>query len=715
MQNSSRILLVCCLLAYSALSFGAPNILSRSSANTPHVLTGEPDKIRIMVHVTPKRAEQALAALAQAGGEIHHQFDELGVIAVSVPAAAIPGLERNPNFDMEPDFRRYPSVQTVPYGIDAVQARDVWANTDGSVDSGAPNGSGVLVCVIDSGLQTDHEDMAEVSTVGGYYDPDYSGSWNNDTCGHGTHVAGTITADYNAAGVVGVNPGSTSLFIVKVFNGPSCGWAYSSSLIDATNRCRDAGAHIISMSLGGSGRSRAEDKAFKALYNDDGILSIAAAGNDGNTRKSYPASYDSVISVAAVDSNNVVADFSQQNSSVELAAPGVGVLSTVPWLATNTLTAGGIEYSGGHIENAFLDSVAGELVDGGLCDGETNWTEAGTPQVVLCERGSISFYDKVMNVQSGGGMAAVIYNNEPGGFAGTLGDGNTSAIPAISLSQADGEAVVATSLDNLNTPGDVVSIFDPDGSGYEYWNGTSMATPHVSGVAALVWSSDLAKTNVEIRDALTETALDLGELDRDSAYGYGLVQAFDAWTFLGGTEGGSDNQAPIGRFTWACTDLACTFDAGGSTDSDGNIVGYEWEFGDGNTGTGVDPAHSYSVSGTYTVLLTVTDDAGDSNTHPESVTVSSAGSGGDDTVAPIIDYLGADKTKGNSFAITWNTDEPSNSTVTFDGFAPFVDATLVTSHSMSFRGSKGVLYTFTVMSTDEAGNDSLPVSDTYQN
>ena len=88
------------------------------------------------------------------------------------------------------------------------------------------------------------------------------------------------------------------------------------------------------MSLGGSFKSRFEETAFKDAYNA-GVLSVAAAGNGGNTSYSYPASYSSVVSVAAVDSNKVVADFSQKNSQVELAAPGVSVLSTVPYNEIN--------------------------------------------------------------------------------------------------------------------------------------------------------------------------------------------------------------------------------------------------------------------------------------------------------------------------------------------------------------------------------------------
>ncbi|MGB4596004.1 MAG: S8 family serine peptidase [Anaerolineaceae bacterium] len=72
-------------------------------------------------------------------------------------------------------------------------------------------------------------------------------------------------------------------------------------------------------------------------------------------------------------------------------------------------------------------------------------------------------------------------------------------------------------------------------SGYEAWDGTSMATPHVSAVAALVWSANLAWTNTQIRQALTATAQDLGTTGRDVYYGYGLVQAKAALDYLGGS------------------------------------------------------------------------------------------------------------------------------------------------------------------------------------
>jgi subtilisin family serine protease len=134
-----------------------------------------------------------------------------------------------------------------------------------------------------------------------------------------------------------------------------------------------------------------------------------------------------------------------------------------------------------------------------------------------------------MNVQAGGGVAAVIYNNAPGNFLGTLGDGNSSEIPAVSLSQEDGQFLVSKKLGLSAT---VVSDLQKPASGYEAWSGTSMATPHVSGVAALVWSANPSWTNAQIREALDSTAKDLGATGRDSAYGYGLVQAKAALDYL---------------------------------------------------------------------------------------------------------------------------------------------------------------------------------------
>lgn len=360
-----------------------------------HSYAQEPAVERVIVQFKSGYEQTITEATERQGGKIHYEFAEMNAVAMTLPVSAIESLREDPNvLSVEKDVVRYPADEVVPYGVDQVEARDVWdANHDGIIDPGKPTGAGRTVCIIDSGLDTSHPDFAGVNVSG------YPSGWNTDNYGHGTHVAGTIAAANNGAGVVGVTPGTVSLYIVKVF-GDSGQWVYSSTLVNAAQKCRDAGANIISMSLVGAYYSSFENAAFQNLYDDDGILIVAAAGNGGGTDYGYPASYDSVISVAAVNQSNVVASFSRKNDKVELAAPGVSIYST------------------------FKDG------------------------------------------------------------------------------------------------------------GYAYMSGTSMATPHVSASAAVVWSSDPTATNAQVREALTQTALDLGAPGRDNEYGYGLVRTYCAYQYL---------------------------------------------------------------------------------------------------------------------------------------------------------------------------------------
>jgi serine protease len=493
---------------------------------------------RYIVKFSPGRSEAALGALHAAGARVVLPLGPQNAVAAVIPEPALAGLARNPNIEyIEEDVIRVPMVadrtlasgEILPYGIQMVQS-DLVTST---------NEAAKKVCIIDSGYSRLQEDLRDDTgdSITQQATDSGSGSWDKDSCGHGTHVAGTVMAQAgNNIGVIGVIPG-VRLHIVKVFGddnlveGGSCTWTYSSRLIDALNHCEAAGSNITSMSLGGSARGRTEDLAFAAAYGR-GMLHVAAAGNSGNGATSFPAGYASVISVAAVDSNEVVASFSQHNRDVEIAAPGVGVLSTVPWFDDNSLTfEDATAVSGGHIEfSARTASTPGVLVNGGLCDSVGAWSG----KVVLCQRGTISFNDKVQNVQSGGGAAAVIYNNVAsdatcGDFIGTLGDRASSGIPAISVSCADG----AYALGYVGQSATVASHLVLPASGYEAWNGTSMATPHVSGAAALVWSCHPGATNQMIRDTLNATAKDKGAAGRDNSYGNGIVQAKAAVEALG--------------------------------------------------------------------------------------------------------------------------------------------------------------------------------------
>ncbi|AFU98140.1 S8 family serine peptidase [Simiduia agarivorans] len=454
------------------------------------------------------KAAQVLAE--KMGGKKLVGLERQNAMAMTLPTNAMNGLTKSGLVEfVEEDVKRFPMAQAAPYGIAMVQA-------DQLSDGLAGNRT---VCIIDSGYNLGHPDL-QTSLVSGHSDPGGAGNWYEDQNHHGTHVAGTIAALNNNEGVVGVLPnGNLKLYIVKVFD--ANGWAYSSSLVDALNRCESAGANVVNMSLGGSFKSRTEERAFNDA-NSRGVLSIAAAGNDGNTRHSYPASYSSVVSVAAIDQNKVVADFSQQTDQVELAAPGVGVVSTVPDQA-GTETA--VTVAGAGVDSLGMDGSpqgtgSGALMDCGL--GEAVCSNANG-KVCLIERGNIAFADKVLACENGGGVAAIIYNNTTGPLSGTLGETSTS-IPSVGITAADG-----ASLKNQLGANASVSVSPSD---YAAYDGTSMATPHVAGVAALVWSHHSSCSNEQIRSALRATAQDLGVAGRDNAYGYGLVQALAAKTYL---------------------------------------------------------------------------------------------------------------------------------------------------------------------------------------
>ena len=344
------------------------------------------------------------STMAAMKGNVKHEIFGTNAMAVEVPESALKGLKNNPNVEyVEVDQIRYPIAMTtpstgnpyltgqaVPYGIKLVQA-DLLPDT---------NVGNRKVCIIDSGIDRAHEDLVGNSAnMTGQYDSG-TGNWYQDQNSHGTHVAGTIAAVNNSGvGVVGVNSNKRlKLHIVKVFG--AGGWAYSSTLASAANQCASAGANVISMSLGGSGSSTTESNTFANLASR-GILSIAAAGNAGNTAISYPAGYTGVMSVGALDEYKRWASFSQYNSKVEISAPGVNVYSTVP------------------------------------------------------------------------------------------------------------QAVRGTK--------------------YAAYNGTSMATPHVAAVAALVWSYYPNCTGSQIRTTLGKSAQDLGTVGRDTKYGFGLVQARAAY------------------------------------------------------------------------------------------------------------------------------------------------------------------------------------------
>jgi len=478
--------------------------------------------VRVIVAYKPGAQASARAAIAAAGGRVVVDLSDDDALSVELPARALAALQRHAAVDfVENDPVRYAfgpfgarpgrrvtpaagGTQTTPYGISMVQADQV-------SDSLA---SDRKLCIIDSGIDRAHEDLNGITVDG--VNLTTSGDWFTDEASHGTHVAGTIAAIDNTLGVIGVLPNKhISIYIAKVFD--ASGSAPDSVISKAMQACLKARANVVSMSLGGPDASRSGQRVVDRLAKRN-VLLIAAAGNAGDDTVSFPAGFANVVSVAAIDSNKLFADFSQFNADVELSGPGVDVISPVPVGSQfgASLTVGASTYSVLPIEGSPNTSASGPLADFGT--GEAPAPGSMTGKICLIARGNISFADKVVNCQTSGGLGAVIYNNAPGVLNATLGT-TVTTIPSASATQADGATMLTQTGQQT-----ALAVF-PTLDAYASFSGTSMATPHVSGVAALVWSYYPHCTAAQIRDSLDKSAMDLGDPGRDVHYGFGLVQA----------------------------------------------------------------------------------------------------------------------------------------------------------------------------------------------
>src|SRR4051812_18010612 len=196
-----------------------------------------------------------------------------------------------------------------------------------------PSTGGVKVGIVDTGIRSTHEDLAgklancAQSRLTGLL---ISGSIQEGSCaddnGHGTHVSGTITANANnGKGVAGVAFNSP-LAMCRALGGP-LGNGTTADVANCITWDSDKGAKVISMSLGGGDSTTLHQAVQYAWKNGNGALIVAAAGNDGNSTLEYPAAYSEVVSVAATDNRDAHASFSNANADVEIAAPGVNIVS----------------------------------------------------------------------------------------------------------------------------------------------------------------------------------------------------------------------------------------------------------------------------------------------------------------------------------------------------------------------------------------------------
>lgn len=519
-----------------ALAVSAVALIVGASAASPAPKTQD---FLVGYDHSPTAADRS--AITNAGGTIRHEFASIDVLAISLPSSKASDIRSQSGVKyVENDAIRTPeslasdlqSSELVPsidnglYGLVTTHAVEAQA--------AGYTGAGVKACVADTGLDTHQSDIAP-NFVAGYDAFDHSHLNDVDvfdlgvaaTETHATHVSGIVLGAINGSGIHGVAP-NAKLYEARVLGTQPDGSVSgeTSQVMEGVQWLADQGCKVINMSLGGGDRSQAEDALYKQIK-ANGTLIVVAAGNDGARQLSYPGAYPSVVSVGAVDSSNTLASFSNTGAQLDLVAPGVNNLSSFPHLQGRDaeVTVGSTTYMGVPAEfSSATDGVTGPFVNCGLgaSAADCGATVPSGSWVAVIHRGSYSFAQKVDSAMQAGASAVLLWNNSPIPVTPTLGtpdDNGTPWLPTVMLSQADGQAIV-----NGLTPSTTGTLYNIAMD----WNldsGTSMATPHVTGVAALIFGKNPNLTPDQVEAIMEKTTIDLGVPNYDTTYGWGLVNA----------------------------------------------------------------------------------------------------------------------------------------------------------------------------------------------
>ena len=438
------------------------------------------------------------------------------------------------------------------------------ADIDGDVAwNGTTGDAAVIVAVLDSGVDYTHPDITNnvwhnlneakdgVDDDGNGYVDDVMG-WDfvhndNDPIdlnGHGTHVAGIIAARGNDGSTIAGMAWQSSIMALQVVDAD--GVTTSSAIVSAIHYAVDNGAKIINASYGETTFDQAEYDAI-SYANDNGVLVVAAACNNGvdiddvNNEKCYPASYDlpNIIAVAASDQFDNRAVFSNWGAtSVDLAAPGVSIVSTYPnfdrvWTSSFVNGVQGWTFGGSPNQWGISGAILQDSPHGNYGNNANNW--AMSPAIDLSGhsdcRIAVDFFS--LNIEDN--IDTLIIE--------TSSDANSWSVAGEvrSAAQLPGGKYYAdiTAFDNANPfyfrfrfHSNNSVVFDGvainsagidcygghDQNSYAYLGGTSVAAPFVSGTAALMLAQSGTLSVSEIRDRI------LSNVDKPSALN-GLVSS----------------------------------------------------------------------------------------------------------------------------------------------------------------------------------------------
>ncbi|MFE0152851.1 S8 family serine peptidase [Nonomuraea sp. NPDC059007] len=566
------------LIAGAGLAVGlvAPPLATPASA-APEPLAGY---VVLLGDANADPADVAARHVRRHGGQTGHVYRHAlrGFSATLTPAAA-EALRRDPRVtSVQPDQIMSITDQAVPTGVRRAGAV---ANPNLKINGTEDYVADTDIAIIDTGVDASHADLAVVARTNCLNTTTCQNNAGADDHGHGSHVAGTAAARDDGTGVTGIAPGAR-LWSVKVLNAQGSGQLSGVAAGVDWVAAHAGEIEVANMSLGCENcATDALDQAIAGAV-AKGVVFVVAAGNNRKDARTFsPANHPDVVTVSALadfdgapggraastcrtDQDDTLADFSNFGAAVEIAAPGTCIYSThknggyatlsgTSMAAPHVAGAGGLLTASGHraTNRDQVLSIRQRLID----TGSSDWRD---------DSGD-SIREPLLNVAS--------TQDYP---AGSADPGRPTASFTSSCSTA-----------NLTCSFDAGSSDDPDGTitryAWDFGDGStttgktaSLTYPRAGYYSVLLTVTDNSgKTNAARR----------------------LVKAGDL--------------PPTAAIAGRCRQSACSFDATGSSDEEGAIAGYHWDFGDGTGATGATATHTYPpVTATHRIKLTVSDSAG---------------------------------------------------------------------------------------------------------